>query len=98
MVKRSRGLRSKSRHILRKKPRDRGIISITKAMQKFETGESVNIIIDPSIHKGMPHIRFHGQTGKIVGKQGNSYVVSIKDGKKTKSLIIKSEHLRRVCQ
>ena len=96
MVKRSKGLRSKSRHILRKNPRDRGIISITRALQQFEEGDIVNIVIDPSIHKGMPHIRFHGKTGKIKGKQGESYIVGISDGKKNKSLIIKPEHLRRV--
>jgi len=96
MVKRSKGLRSKSRQILRKKPRDRGKISITRALQEFKEGERVNIVIDPSIHKGMPHIRFHGQTGKILGKQGNSYMVSINDGNKNKSLVIKPEHLRRV--
>ena len=96
MVERSKGIRSKSRHILRKKPRDRGNLSITRALQNFEEGESVNIVIDPAIHKGMPHIRFHGLTGKIEGKQGNSYLVGINDGKKHKILIIKPEHLRRV--
>ena len=96
MVKRSKGIRSKSRKILRKKPRERGIHSITRALQEFEEGQSVNIVIDPSVHKGMPHIRFHGHTGKIEGKQGNSYLVGINDGKKHKSLIIRSEHLRRV--
>ena len=96
MVKRSKGIRSKSRQILRKTPRNKGLKSITRSLQEFVDGENVNIVIDPSIHKGMPSIRFHGYTGKIEGKQGNSYVVSIKDGKKTKSLIIKSEHLRRV--
>ena len=95
MVKRSKGLRSKSRHILRKKPRDRGTISITRALQQFENGERVNIVINPSIHKGMPHIRFHGKTGKIEGKQGNSYIVNITDGNKNKSLVIKPDHLRR---
>lgn len=96
MVKRSKGIRSKSRKLLRKKPRERGIHSITKALQEFEVGQSVNIVIDPSIHKGMPHIRFHGHTGKIEGKQGDAYLVGINDGKKHKSLIIRSEHLRRV--
>lgn len=95
MVKRSKGLRSKSRHMLRKKPRDRGLSPITRSLRKFEEGEYVNIVIDPSIHKGMPHIRFHGRTGKIEGKQGNAYIVGINDGKKHKSLIIRPEHLRR---
>jgi large subunit ribosomal protein L21e len=96
LVKRSRGIRSKSRQILRKKPRDRGISSITRALQQFEKGENVNIVIDPSVHKGMPHIRFHGYTGKIEGMQGESYLVGIDVGKKHKTLIIKSDHLRRV--
>ncbi len=96
MVKRSKGIRSKSRKILRKKPRERGIHSITRALQHFEEGESVNIVIDSSIHKGMPHIRFQGCTGKVEGKQGESYLVGINDGKKHKVLIIRSEHLRRV--
>lgn len=96
MVKRSKGIRSKSRKILRKKPRERGIHSITRALQHFEEGESVNIVIDSSVHKGMPHIRFQGYTGKIEGKQGESYLVGIDDGKKHKVLIIRSEHLRRV--
>ena len=96
MVKRSKGIRSKSRKILRKKPRERGIHSITRALQEFEEGDSVNIVIDSSVHKGMPHIRFHGHTGKIEGKQGDSYLVGINDGSKHKTLIIRSEHLRIV--
>lgn len=96
MVKRSKGIRSKSRHILRKKPRDRGINSITRALQEFEKGDSVNIVIDPSVHKGMPHVRFQGYTGKIDGKQGGSYLVGIYDGKKYKTLIVRPDHLRRV--
>jgi large subunit ribosomal protein L21e len=95
MVKRSKGIRSKSRHILRKKPRDRGNSTITRTLSQFEDGSSVNIVIDPSSHKGMPHIRFHGKTGKIEGKQGESYIVGINEGKKHKTLIIKPEHLRR---
>jgi len=96
LVKRSKGIRSKSRQILRKKPRDRGLKSITRALQEFVEGESVNIVIDSAMHKGMPHIRFHGYTGTIEGRQGESYLVGINDGNKHKTLIIRSEHLRRV--
>ncbi len=96
MVKRSKGIRSKSRKILRKKPRNRGINSITRALQEFEKGDSVNIVIDSAVHKGMPHIRFQGYTGAIEGKQGGSYLVGINVGKKHKTLIVRSEHLRRV--
>ena len=96
MVKRSRGIRSKSRHILRKKPRDRGISSITRALQQFEIGENVSVNIDSSVHKGMPHPRFQGHTGKVEGMQGDAYLVGINVGKKHKTLIVRSEHLGRV--
>ena len=96
MVKRSKGIRSKSRHIYRKKPRSRGVSSITKALQEFDVGDHVNINVDPSMHKGLPHPRFQGRTGKIEGKQGDAYLVSITQGKMQKTLIIRPEHLGRV--
>lgn len=96
MVKRSKGLRSKSRKTLRKKPRERGIHSITRALQQFEEGDYVSIVIDSSVHRGMPNVRFQGLTGKIEGKQGESYLVGINDGNKHKQLVVRSEHLRRV--
>lgn len=96
MVIKSHGTRCKSRKVLRKKPRERGIHSITRALQKFEEGDSVSIVIDSSIHAGMPHTRFQGHTGKVEGKQGRAYLVGIYDGNKHKTLIVRSEHLRRV--
>ncbi len=96
MVKRSRGIRSKSRHILHKKPRHRGINSITRSLQQFEKGDRVSIVIDPMIHKGMPHPRFQGRTGTVEGMQGNAYLVSITTGKKLKTIIVNPEHLGRV--
>jgi large subunit ribosomal protein L21e len=95
MVKRSKGLRSKSRHILRKKPRYRGFSSITRSLQQFDDGEKVNIVIDPSVHRGMPHVRFQGYTGTVLGRQGNSYRVQIRVGKKIKTLVVRPEHIRR---
>jgi len=95
MVKRSKGIRSKSRQILLKKPRSRGFSSITRSLHQFDVGDSVHVVIDPSIHKGMPHIRFHGLTGLIKGKQGSSYIVGITVGKKKKTIVIRPEHLRR---
>jgi large subunit ribosomal protein L21e len=95
MVKRSKGLRSKSRHILRKKPRQRGVTSITRSLQQFDEGEKVNIVLDPSVHRGMPHIRFHGHTGTVLGRQGNSYRIQLRLGKKVKTIIVRPEHIRR---
>ncbi len=94
MVKRSKGLRSKSRKILRKKVSDYGKSPITRALQKFAIGEKVNIDVDPAVHKGMPHIRFQGLTGDVEGKQGDAYLIGINAGKKRKTIIVKPEHLR----
>jgi len=96
MVKRSKGTRSKSRYIMRKKPRTRGVSSITRALQQFDVGVSVSIDIDSAVHKGMPHPRFQGRTGKIEGMQGEAYLVGVTVGKKHKTIIVLPEHLGRV--
>ena len=89
----SRGTRTKTRNLLKKKARARGLSPITKGLQTFEEGEKVNIIIDPSVHKGMPFSRFHGLTGVIIGERGSAYEVRVKDGDKVKTVIARPEHL-----
>ena len=54
----------------------------------------MNIVIDPSIHKAMPHKRFHGLTGIVQELQGKAFVIKVKVGNKYKHPIISSEHLR----
>ena len=91
----SRGTRTKTRNLLKKRARARGLSPITKGLQTFEAGEKVNIIIDPSVHKGMPFSRVHGLTGVVVGARGCAYEVSVKDGNKTKMVVARPEHLVR---
>ncbi|MEM2943545.1 MAG: 50S ribosomal protein L21e [Methanomassiliicoccales archaeon] len=95
MVKASKGPRCKSRNILKKSPRERGLSPITREFQKFEEGDKVSILIDSSVHRGAPDIRFHGKTGTIIGARGRAYVLSVKDGDKYKTVIARPEHLRR---
>ena len=95
-MKRSRGFRSKSRYKLTKKIRKGAMNVITRAMQTCENGEKVAIVIDPSVHHGMPHPRYHGYTGEVVGKQGRAYIIKIRDKRKIKHLIAYPEHLRKV--
>lgn len=94
-MKASRGTRTKTRRLLSKKPRQRGFSPITMGMQHFEAGEKVNIIVDPSVHKGMPFSRFHGLTGVVVGQRGDAFEVNVKAGNKTKMVVARPEHLRR---
>lgn len=96
MAVRSKGIRSKSRQILRKSPRARGVPPITHAVRNFEDGTKVAIKINSAIHKGMPHIRFQGLTGTVVGRQGNSFVIAVMAGNKAKELVVRAEHLKPV--
>ncbi len=94
-MKATKGTRTKTRTLLRKKPRARGLSPITKAMQVFNEGEKVNIVIDPSVHKGMPFSRFHGLTGTVIGRRGTAFEVRVKDGNKDKIVVARPEHLVR---
>jgi len=86
-------MRKKTRDKLSRTIRGRGKSSVVRAIQEFETGSKVHVLIDPSIHKGMPHPRFHGKTAEVVGKRGRAFVLKITDGDATKTLITLPEHL-----
>ncbi|MEM2873892.1 MAG: 50S ribosomal protein L21e [Candidatus Nanoarchaeia archaeon] len=96
MVKRAGTFRSRTRHKLRKRPRDRGKVPITKLLQQFNIGDSVVVKHEPACHGGMPHPRFKGLTGIILGKRGSSYLVRVKDKGLTKILIVAPVHLQKV--
>ncbi len=90
-MKGSHGYRRRTRN-LRVKPRDRGKIKISKYLQKFTEGETVSISINPT-YQAIPHPRFNGKSGKVVGKQGRCYHVEIRDGNKKKDILVAPEHL-----
>jgi large subunit ribosomal protein L21e len=94
MVKKSSGFRAKTRHKLRQKSGYRP--PITKFIQEFKKGQCVVFVPEPSSHKGMPHLRFKGKTGKIIDKRGNSYIIEFIDGNKRKIIISRPEHLKAI--
>jgi large subunit ribosomal protein L21e len=93
-VGKSKGYRARTRALLSKKPREKGKLCLGKLLQNYQLGNKVCIKIDPSVHKGMPHKRFHGKIGEIVGKRGRSYIVEVKFGRETKNVIVRPEHLK----
>ena len=95
MSKRSRGLRSGSRHKLSRPYRERGLSPITRSLQTFEDGDTVSVVIDPSYHRGQQHHRFHGLTGKVLRTQGKAYVIRTRVGNMDKELKVRPEHLRK---
>lgn len=95
MVVHSKGYRARTRKLLRKSVRERGAIPpLSSLMHEYKVGEYVTIKINPSIHKGMPHRRYHGRVGIIVGKRGRAYEVKVTLGNKEKLIIVRPEHLK----
>jgi len=93
LVRRSKGYRSKTRSLFRKNPRERGKVGLSRLLRTYKPGERVTIRIDPSIHKGMPHRRYHGRVGIVKERRGRSYVIQVAVGTQTRTLIARPEHL-----
>jgi large subunit ribosomal protein L21e len=89
----SKGYRARTRHVLKKEPRDRGKLRLSKLLYEYQSGSRVVIKIDPSVQKGMPHRRYHGKVGVVIDKRGQSYVVSVTQGEAAKEIIVRPEHL-----
>ena len=85
------GTRRKTRNKLRRKKRDNSPVSW--AVKEYPVSSTVHIKIDPSVHKGMPHPKYIGHTGKITEKRGRAYLVEVMDGDKEKHLLVRAEHL-----
>lgn len=93
-MKKSKGYRHGTRRLFRKKVRQKGLRPPDYILKEFNVGDWVDIIIDSGEHKGMPHRRFHGKTGRIERKQGRSYIVAVRTGNVVKHVIANKEHLR----
>ncbi len=92
-MKKSKGYRARTRCLLKKAPRERGKIKLSKLLHEYPPNSSVVIKIDPSVQKGMPHRRYYGKIGTIKEKRGRSYVVSVTQGNAVKEIIVRPEHL-----
>jgi large subunit ribosomal protein L21e len=96
MTQRTGGLRRKTRNKLRKNVREKGKINLRRYLQKFVVNDKVALVLDPSVHSGIYHPRFHGDVGLVVGKQGSCYKVEVKDGKLIKLFIVHPSHMRKL--
>ncbi len=91
MVKRSKGKMSKRSRLL---GMTNNKLTVNELVKSFKTGDIV--VIDLKVRfSGMPHPRYRGRHGEIVGTRGKSYLVKIKDGNAVKELIIPSVHLQK---
>uniref|UniRef100_A0A7J3N0D2 Large ribosomal subunit protein eL21 n=1 Tax=Ignisphaera aggregans TaxID=334771 RepID=A0A7J3N0D2_9CREN len=95
MVKAPQGLRHRTRKIMKKSVREKGAVpSLSKILIEYRVGDKVYIDVDPAIHGGMPHRRYIGRVGTIVGFRGRALEVELRIGTKTKRLFLLPEHLK----
>ena len=88
------GPRKKTRYKLKKALRKRGLPPMTSIIQQFDIGQKVHVICEPSVQKGMPHRRFHGKTGTVIGQRGRAWVLLVNDGGSEKTVIARPQHLK----
>jgi large subunit ribosomal protein L21e len=93
MVKSSKGSRSRTRGVLTKEARDRGMPPVTRYLQAFEVGQKVVVRLEASEHRGQPHPRYQGQTATVLRRVGRAYQLEFYDGGKRKELVALPVHL-----
>jgi len=79
----------------RKKIRERGKISFSRAFQEFKAGDSVSVAIEKAKSPTFPK-RIQGRCGVIEQKRGHSFIVDLKDSGKLKKFIIDPLHLKKI--
>jgi large subunit ribosomal protein L21e len=94
LVRHSKGYRSRTRTLFRKKPREKGKVGLSRLLKTYNPGDKVTIMIDSSVHKGMPHRRYHGRVGIVKARRGRSYVIEVAEGRQTHTLIARPEHIK----
>ena len=94
MVKKSHGYRARTRSLMSKKVREKGLSPLSSILSEYPVGQRVDVIINPSFHKGMPHRRYHGRTGVVKGLRGRAVLIEITLWKAKKELIVRPEHLQ----
>ena len=88
MVKRIGTARRKTRHKLSRSVKEKGRVNVNAFMQSFKKGEKVVLKADPGYQRGMYHPRYHGRPAIVAKKQGECYIVTLKDGSKGKNLLV----------
>ncbi len=95
MTGRSHGLFSgRSRHLSR-----HGTLSslgLTKLINRFNVGDKV-VVTPHGSRKNIPHPRYRGRVGIVVGSRGDAYVIEIMVSKSAmRTLVVPQEYLQRL--
>lgn len=72
--------------------------SVNKTLQTFEPGQTVQIVINGSIHAGIPFRRFHGLTGTVESMQGRAVKMKVYQGNRLCTVIVGAVHVKPIYQ
>lgn len=94
----SYGQRRRTRHKFQKGFKQTGAIHISRTLTTYKVGDHVDVIVDGSIHKGMPYKYYHGRSGTVFNVNPRSIGVIVNKQVRNriipKRLHIRVEHLR----
>lgn len=69
---------------------------MTKYFMPYKVGDNAVLFAEPAVQRALYHQRFHGTAGEIIGKRGSCYQLRIKDGGKSKVVIVHPVHLKKL--
>lgn len=90
---RSNGKRANTRDLFKKDFRKTGNEHLSTYLQVFKIGEYVDIHINPTVMKGMPHKFYHGRTGRVFNVSRTSVGVEVSKQVRHR-IIMKRFHIR----
>lgn len=94
--KKAKGKRAKTRKLMKRNVRAK--TTVNEILKPISVGDVMQININSSKHKGLPHKRMQGKTGKIVNFQGKAPVLEVYDGNLKKRVITQNVHLKPIKQ
>lgn len=94
----SYGYRSRTRHMFARNFREHGPTKLSTYMTTYKVGDYVDIKVNGSIHKGMPHKYYHGRTAVVfnVSPRALGLIVHKRVGHRymEKRINVRIEHLK----
>ena len=61
----SYGYRARTKTLFQREFRHHGTTPLSTYMRNYKIGDYVDIKVNSSIHRGMPHKFYHGRTGRV---------------------------------
>ena len=93
------GVRARTRDLFSKPYKKHGATPFQRYFITYRKGDYVDIIVDGSIHKGMPHKFYHGKTGRVFDVTKHSVGVIVNKRVRSriipKRLHVRIEHVRK---